>query len=104
MRWIVWIVAAIGLVAIVVLIVGYSLPKGHSVTRVARVPQPPDTVYALLSDVGRYPACAQRFCAPIGWLVSGSIGSVGCPSHASRLSTTSITPYIRIQWPGKVHR
>lgn len=56
MRWIVWIVAAIGLVAIVVLIVGYSLPKGHSVTRVARVPQPPDTVYALLSDVGRYPA------------------------------------------------
>jgi ribosome-associated toxin RatA of RatAB toxin-antitoxin module len=56
MRWIIWIVAAIGLLATVVVMVGYSLPKGHSATRVAKLPQSPDTVYSLLSDVDRYPA------------------------------------------------
>ena len=35
-------------------------------------------------------------------LVIGSVGTVGLASHASRLSTTSITPYMRTQWPGKV--
>jgi ribosome-associated toxin RatA of RatAB toxin-antitoxin module len=55
MRWIVWIVAAIGVLALIVVVVGYSLPKRHTATRVTKVPQPPETVYALLADVDRYP-------------------------------------------------
>jgi uncharacterized protein YndB with AHSA1/START domain len=54
-RWIIWIVAGIGVVALILVAVGYSLPKGHKVTRVAKVAQPPETVYSLLSDVDRYP-------------------------------------------------
>jgi hypothetical protein len=55
MRWIAWIVAAIAIIGVVVVIVGYSLPKGHTATRTAKLPLPPDAVYALLSDVDRYP-------------------------------------------------
>jgi uncharacterized protein YndB with AHSA1/START domain len=53
-RWIIWIVAGIGVVALIVVAIGYSLPKGHKVTRVAKVAQPPEAVYSLLSDVDRY--------------------------------------------------
>jgi len=56
MRWIVWIVAAVAIVAALVVIVGYSLPKGHTVTRATTVSVPPDAVYALLIDVDQYPA------------------------------------------------
>ena len=37
-----------------------------------------------------------------GCLVIGSMGTVGFVSYASSLSTTSMTPYIRTQCPGKV--
>jgi ribosome-associated toxin RatA of RatAB toxin-antitoxin module len=56
MRWIVWIVAAIAIAGALVVIIGYSLPKGHSATRVARVALPPDAVYAILIDVDKYPS------------------------------------------------
>jgi len=56
MRWIVWIVAAIALAGILVVIIGYSLPKAHSVSRTATVAMPPDALYALLADVDRYPS------------------------------------------------
>jgi uncharacterized protein YndB with AHSA1/START domain len=56
MRWIVWIVAGIAIAGALVVIVGYSLPKGHSTTATARVAQPPEAVYALLTDVDRYPS------------------------------------------------
>ena len=56
MRWIVWIVAALALIAIVVAVVGAMLPKAHTASRTARIPLPPDAVYALLSDVQQFPA------------------------------------------------
>jgi uncharacterized protein YndB with AHSA1/START domain len=56
MRWIIWIVAGIAIVGILVVIIGYSLPKAHSATRTASVAVPPETVYALLVDVDRYPS------------------------------------------------
>ena len=56
MRWIIWIVAAIAIVGALVIIIGYSLPKAHSATRAARVALPPDAVYALLTDVDKYPS------------------------------------------------
>ena len=56
MRWIVYIVAAMAVVGILVVIIGYSLPKAHSVTRTATVALAPDALYALLADVDRYPS------------------------------------------------
>ena len=56
MRWIIWIVAAIAIAAVIVVIVGYSLPKGHTATRTTTLPLPPAAVYALLADVDRYPS------------------------------------------------
>ena len=35
MRWILWIVAGLAIVGILVVVIGYSLPKGHTATRTA---------------------------------------------------------------------
>jgi hypothetical protein len=56
MRWILWILAAIAIAAIVVIAVGYSIPRAHSVSRTTALPLPPDAVYAILIDVDRYPS------------------------------------------------
>lgn len=56
MRWLLFIGAAIAIVAILVIVIGYSLPKAHSVSRTAAIPMPPDALYTLLADVDRYPS------------------------------------------------
>ena len=56
MRRVLWIGAAIAVIAVLVIIIGYSLPKAHSVSRTTAVPMPPDALYALLIDVDRYPS------------------------------------------------
>lgn len=56
MRWILYIAAALAIAAILVVVIGYSLPKAHSATVSTTVPLPPDAVYTLLSDVDRYPS------------------------------------------------
>jgi len=56
MRWIIYIVAAVVLLALVVSVVGAMLPKQHSVSRTARIALPPDALYALIADVSRYPS------------------------------------------------
>lgn len=56
MRWMIWIVAGIAIVGALVVIIGYCLPKGHSATVTAQVALPPEAVYALLTDVDKYPA------------------------------------------------
>ena len=54
MRWVIYIVAAIALAGVLVVLIGYSLPKAHSVSRSTSVAMPPDALYALLADVDRY--------------------------------------------------
>jgi Polyketide cyclase / dehydrase and lipid transport len=56
MRWILYGAAALAFVAILIVIVGAMLPKAHSVSRTARVALPPAALYALLTDVERYPS------------------------------------------------
>ena len=56
MRWIIWIVAALAIAGTLVVVIGYSLPKAHSVSRTAAIGMPPDGLYALLADVDRYPS------------------------------------------------
>jgi hypothetical protein len=56
MRWILYVVAALGLVALIVVIVGAMLPTAHTVSRTVRVALPPEALYGLLSDVSKYPS------------------------------------------------
>jgi hypothetical protein len=56
MRSILWIVAAVAIAGVVIVIVGYSLPKGHTATGSLQLAQPPEAVYARLADVERYPS------------------------------------------------
>ena len=54
MRWLLWIVVsligAVGLIALV----GYFLPVSHQASRTAEFSQPPEVVYALVSDLKNY--------------------------------------------------
>ena len=56
MRWILYIVAALVLLALVVVIVGAMLPRQHSASRTVRIGLPPEALYAVLSDVSKYPS------------------------------------------------
>jgi hypothetical protein len=54
MRWVIWIVVALAIVVGLIALVGSRLPKGHTLTRTARVRLPPDALYTLLTDVDGY--------------------------------------------------
>jgi hypothetical protein len=54
MRWIVYVVAAIAIAALLVAVIGAMLPRKHAVSRTVPVAMPPDALYALLSDVSQY--------------------------------------------------
>jgi uncharacterized protein YndB with AHSA1/START domain len=47
--------AVVLLLVAVVVVIGYLLPVGHVAARNAILPQPPDRVFALLTDVEEYP-------------------------------------------------
>jgi uncharacterized protein YndB with AHSA1/START domain len=50
----IYIVGIVGGVMALVAVIGAALPRRHSASRTARLPVPPDTVYALLADVDRH--------------------------------------------------
>src|SRR4051794_27077751 len=54
MRWIVYAVAVVALLALIVAIVGALLPRAHTASRTARVALPPNVLYTRLSDVSQY--------------------------------------------------
>jgi len=54
MRWIAYVVAALAVIVLIVVIVGAMLPKAHTASRAARIAAPPEALYAVLTDVGRY--------------------------------------------------
>jgi ribosome-associated toxin RatA of RatAB toxin-antitoxin module len=56
MRWIVYAVGAVVLIALIVTVVGALLPRTHSASRTARLNLPPDALYALLTNVAQYPS------------------------------------------------
>jgi hypothetical protein len=97
MRWIIWIVAGIAVLAVVVAIVGALLPKAHSASRTARIPLPPDALYALLADVPQYPAwrtdvkALQRLPDRDGrpaWVED--VGGMKIPLHFERMERPSL--------------
>ena len=56
MKWILRIAAALIVVIGGIALVGYSLPVAHEASRSAEFNKPPETVYALISDLKNYSA------------------------------------------------
>ena len=49
-----WIVSGIVVIAALIVVIGWRLPKEHSASRTTRVNMPPDALYALLVDIDHY--------------------------------------------------
>ncbi|HUQ21072.1 MAG TPA: SRPBCC family protein [Gemmatimonadaceae bacterium] len=56
LTWLLRIVIGLVVLVAIVLVVGYALPKGHTATRTAHVPQPPELVWATITDFPNFPA------------------------------------------------
>ena len=54
MKWLLRIVAAIVVVVGAIAVTGYFLPVEHQASRAADFNKPPETVYALISDLNNY--------------------------------------------------
>lgn len=54
-RWVLWIVLALGGLVAVVAVIGSRLPKAHHAARSVRLPVTPEMLYALLIDIDRIP-------------------------------------------------
>jgi hypothetical protein len=54
MKWILWIVVSLIVVVGLIALIGYFLPVGHEASRSAEFNKPPETVYALVSDLKNY--------------------------------------------------
>lgn len=59
MKWILWIIIVFGGILILVALIGWLLPKEHSVTRVARFHQPPDAIWKAITDIDDMPSWRQ---------------------------------------------
>ena len=59
MKWILLVLGAIVLVAIVVAIIGALLPRSHVLTRSGRYPKSPKQIYAIARDVAAAPTWRQ---------------------------------------------
>jgi len=51
LKWVLLILLALVLLVVIVAVVGYLLPRDHVASRSARYGQPPDAVFAVISDV-----------------------------------------------------
>jgi uncharacterized protein YndB with AHSA1/START domain len=54
MKWILRVVLSIIGLVVLITVVGYVLPVSHEASRSAEFNQPPETVYALISDLKNY--------------------------------------------------
>jgi len=56
MRWILWVFLALSTVAILVLAIGWLLPREHVATRIGRYHQSPEKIWAAIIDVDAMPS------------------------------------------------
>jgi hypothetical protein len=59
MKWILWIFVALAGFLILITLIGYLLPKEHSVTREARFRQTPDVIWKTITDIDAMPSWRQ---------------------------------------------
>ena len=59
MKWILWMLLALAGVLILITLVGWLLPKAHTVTREARFRQPPEVIWKTITDIDVMPSWRQ---------------------------------------------
>lgn len=59
MKWILWMLLALAGVLILITLVGWLLPKAHTVTREARFRQPPEVIWKTITDIDAMPSWRQ---------------------------------------------
>lgn len=55
MKWILWIFTIIAGILILIALIGWLLPKEHTVTREARFHQPPEVIWKTITDIEAMP-------------------------------------------------
>jgi hypothetical protein len=58
-KWILWIFVVLAGILILMALIGYLLPKEHTVTREARFHQPPEVIWKTITDIDAMPAWRQ---------------------------------------------
>lgn len=56
MKWILWAFIVLAGILVVITVIGWLLPKAHTVTREARFHQPPETIWKAITDIDAMPA------------------------------------------------
>jgi|ERR1700674_198377 len=59
MKWILWIFVVLGGFLILITVIGYLLPKEHTITREARFHQPPEVIWKTITDIDAMPSWRQ---------------------------------------------
>jgi hypothetical protein len=59
MKWILWIFAVLAGILILITAIGYLLRKEHTVAREARFRQPPEVIWATITDIDAMPVWRQ---------------------------------------------
>lgn len=59
MKWILWIFVVLAAILILIALIGYLLPKEHTVTREARFHQPPEVIWKTITDIDAMPSWRQ---------------------------------------------
>lgn len=59
MKWILWVFLVLAGVLVLITLVGWLLPKAHTVTREARFRQPPEEIWKTITDIDAMPAWRQ---------------------------------------------
>src|SRR5690348_10969514 len=59
MKWILWIFIVLAGILILIALIGWLLPKEHSVTWEARFHQPPDAIWKAITDIDAMPSWRQ---------------------------------------------
>ena len=59
MKWILWVFVVLGGILILVALIGWLLPKAHTVTREAHFHQPPDAIWKAITDIDAMPSWRQ---------------------------------------------
>jgi hypothetical protein len=59
MKWVLWIFAVVGGILVLIAVIGWLLPKAHTVTREARFRQSPDAIWKTITDIDAMTAWRQ---------------------------------------------
>ena len=59
MKWILWVFVALAGALMLITLIGWLLPKAHSVSRGAQFPEPPEVIWKAITDIEAMPAWRQ---------------------------------------------